>query len=253
MSEAPTTPTTEPAPGTATPPEATATSAADALFPDGGAQTDPQDPSPDAPVEEVAAVPAEADAAPVVEATPEPAPEPTGDDTASAPEYNFTLPEGFVTDDALTTRAKEVFANAGVPADKAQALIDLFADTLSAQRTEAESAYATQQTEWLAAIDQIPEFQGPTKEKSLATIGRLFDTYGSEDAKAALNIGGVGNNPHLAKFILNVAKALDEGAPTGQGRPAAVDRNGRALRGRTAGEILFGGTPSENTIMTGNT
>lgn len=243
MSEAPT--TTEPTAAAADP--APPVAAAAALFPDGGAVTDPEGPNPDTPVE---AAP-EPEAAAADPAQPK-IDEPKGEDSASAPEYDFKLPDGFVTDDALTTRAKEVFAAAGVAPEHAQPLIDLFADTLSAQRTEAESAYATQQTEWLTAIDQIPDFQGPTKEKSLATIGRLFDTYGSEDAKTALNIGGVGNNPHLAKFILNVAKALDEGAPTGQGRPAAVDRNGRALHHRTAGETLFGGTPEENTIMVRN-
>lgn len=160
-----------------------------------------------------------------------------GNDTVAAPEYDFKLPEGFTENAELQTEAKTVFAAAGVPADKAQGLIDLFGKAVKASNDATTTAFNTEQQTWLSEINAMPEFQGPTRETSLQAIGRVFDEYGTPEAKAALNSHGVGNNPALVKMMLKMANALTEGRPVPAAKPAP-NSNGRQ-KPQTVGQSLY--------------
>jgi hypothetical protein len=152
-------------------------------------------------------------------------------DTITAASYDFKLPEGFIGDDALTTAAKDTFAAAGVPPDKAQGLVDLFGKAMKASADAQVAAHNTQQNTWLTEINSMPEFTGPTRETSLASIGKLFDEFGTPEAKAALNSYGVGNNPALVRMMLKIASTVSEGGPTGQGRPTGTGGKMQAKAG----------------------
>lgn len=149
-----------------------------------------------------------------------------GTDSLTAESYDFSLPTGFTDNVELTAEAKTVMAAAGVAPDKAQGLVDLFGKAVKASADAQVAAHNTQQQTWLAEIGSMPEFTGPTRETSLASIGKLFDEFGTPEAKAALNAYGVGNNPALVKMMLKIAGVVNEGAPSGQGRPTG--RNGVA-------------------------
>jgi len=165
--------------------------------------------------------------------------EPVVEPEAPTPvEYDLKLPESFTVDEGLLTKAKSTFAEAGVPADKAQGLLDLFVEAQSAASAAQLAVHTAQQAEWIAQLNSMPEFSGPTREKSSEAIGKLWDVYGSPEAKAALDAYGAGNNPALAKMMLSIANALNEGAPAAPGRPAPNGRDGRALP-KTLGAQLF--------------
>jgi hypothetical protein len=249
MSEAPTTPTTTSAPApaaiapasslyaasgetTTTAPAGEATVAGgegtDTITAPTGEQTVPGAAGADALAGESTTAPAGEATVPAGEA---------GADSIAAPEYSFTLPEGFTQDATLDTEAKKVFAEAGVPADKAQGLVDLFAKALKTSSETQVAAHNAQQATWLTEINALPEFTGPTRETSLASIGRLFDEYGTPEARAAMNLHGIGNNPALAKMMAKVAAALTEGTPAPGGRPP-TQQNG-ARKATTVGGSLY--------------
>lgn len=187
---------------------------------------------------------ADSSAAPSTEAAAsEPEPK-AGEPAEDAVEYEFTTPEGFEFDDELSASAKEALRAAGVPKDKAQALVDVYTAAMTKAQAKAQAAFDEQQAAWLSEIEAIPDFQGPTKEKSLQTIGRLFDNYGTPEVKEALNMYSIGNNPALAKFLLSVAKALDEGEPSRPGGVAPNGKDGKSLAGRSLGQILFPESPT---------
>jgi hypothetical protein len=170
-----------------------------------------------------------------------------GADSISVASYDFKLPEGFIGDDALTATAKDTFAAAGVAPDKAQGLIDLFGKAMKASADAQVTAHNTQQTTWINEINAMPEFTGPTRETSLASIGRLYDEFGTPEAKAALNAYGVGNNPALVKMMLKIASTVSEGGPTGQGRPTG--KGGQQAGPKTVGGSLYpdgGAGPAKN-------
>jgi hypothetical protein len=165
-----------------------------------------------------------------------------GADALTVESYkDLTLPEGFVVDDALMTTAKTTFAEIGIAPDKAPALIKLFADASLAAQTRATADFQAQQTTWLGEVNAMPEFQGEARATSLQAIGRVFDEYGTPEAKEALDAYGAGNNPALVKMFLKMASVLSEGAPTGQGRPAPTGADGKpaSLAGKSLGQRLY--------------
>lgn len=166
----------------------------------------------------------------------------SGTDSLTAESYkDLTLPEGFVVDDALLTTAKTTFAELGVAPDVAPKLLDLYATVTKAVNAQATSDFNAQQTAWKTEIDAMPEFQGEARATSLQSIGKVFDEYGTPEARAALDAFSTGNNPALVKMFLRMANALSEGTPTSQGRPAATGKDGKPLSqtGKTIGQRLY--------------
>lgn len=166
----------------------------------------------------------------------------SGSDTLTADSYkDLTLPEGFVLDDALMTTAKTTFAELGVSPDIAPKLLDLYANVTKAVNAQATQDFTTQQAAWKTEIDAIPEFQGEARATSLQAIGKVFDEYGTPEARAALDAYGTGNNPALVKMFLRMATALSEGTPTTQGRPAPTGKDGKpaSQQGKTIGQRLY--------------
>jgi len=239
-----------------TPPADTPSAVAASLYPDGGAAAGAAE-TPIAPVGEGAATTPDADttggadtlsgsetaAAAGADSLPGSDTQPgtdsvVGSESLSADSYTLSLPEGFVADDALLGSAKSLFAELGIPADKAQPLVDFYAKAATDAAAANAAAFTAQQTEWLAEINAMPEFQGEARATSLQAIGRVLDEYGSPEAKAALDAYGMGNNPALARLFHNVAKALSEGTIVPASRPAAGARQAP----RSVGEMLYPST-----------
>ncbi len=205
---------------------------------------EPLSPAPEAPASPEPAPPSAPAAPPAVpeeglEGDPPPAapaevtpPEPGGADSESASgidpsSYEFTFPDTFTPDEVFLTDARKEMAAAGVPKDKAQGLVDLYINARTAENTAAEAAFIAQNTEWMAELDAHPDFiPGPTRDKALALVGRVFDEHGKE-AREAFQNPAIGNNPAVAKFMLSIAKALSEGEPSPAGRPAPTGKDGK--------------------------
>ncbi len=170
----------------------------------------------DAPSEEVAV---EGEVAAEVAVAPEP---------IDPESYEFTFPDGFEPDVESLRDARKAMADAGVPADKAQPILDAYVKAQNAVVAKATADFQAQQTKWETAINSMPAFQGPTREKSLQAIGAVFDQYGPE-ARDAFNDPRIGNNPTVVAFMHKIAQALSEGAPAAQGGPGKLaGPNGKA-------------------------
>lgn len=143
----------------------------------------------------------------------------------TAESYTFTYPEGFTPDDKSIADVKAIFAETGVPVDKAQALMDLYSTNLKAASESAATAAQAQFTElnntWVSEINAMPEFQGETAKETRTILGRAMDEYGSPEAREAFTLTGAGNNPAIVKYILGLAKAVTEGSMTPMGKPPA--------------------------------
>lgn len=91
---------------------------------------------------------------------------------------------------------------------------------------------------WRQESESLPAFQGEQRAKSLETLGKLMDEYGSPEARAILDESGLGNHPAICNYLLKVGAALTEGEPTPPGEPPK-----RQDGARTAGEIFYSGPP----------
>lgn len=139
---------------------------------------------------------------------------------------DFKLPEGAVLQDSVRDEFLGVLNNKELtPAAQAQALVDLQAK-VSKEASEAGSqAWTDMQTQWQTEVKNDPDVGGAKLDTNLAGIGKLIDTYGSNELRAVMDLTGAGNNVHVVKFLANVAKQLTEGAPVSGGTPTTTEES----------------------------
>lgn len=134
--------------------------------------------------------------------------------------YEFTAPEGVTLDqtrvDEFTALAKEL----KLPADKAQALVDM-ATKVEVQRAE---AFEAQKAAWADEIVKDKVLGGAKLDETLATAKKVYSLLPAEEAesfKAMLNASGFGNHPSMVRLLHAVGTALSEDKfVPGSGAPA---------------------------------
>lgn len=146
----------------------------------------------------------------------------------------WKLPEGVVIDKELADRATPIFKELGLSQDKAQRLVDLFADARRQAAEQQIAAYAETQTKWVADAKADKEFGGEAFEKNVAIARKAIDRFGSPELQAALAATGAGNHPEFIRFALRIGQAISEDGTMVSG--------GSAAGKRSAAEILFGST-----------
>lgn len=153
---------------------------------------------------------------------------------AEAPkEYKFTAPEGMKLDEAQIGKFTEMAKAANLDPKAAQEMLDLYSQNVQAATAANAKAWTDLQAQWKSELEKDPELGGSKAPAAMAVIGRAMDTYGSKEAREALDLTGAGNNPHIARLVYNMAKALDEGGPVHSG---GVPGGNKSL-----GERFYGG------------
>ena len=140
---------------------------------------------------------------------------------AGAPEkYELTAGEGQTLDTDALALAEPVLRELGLPNDKAQALVSMYAEKIVPLITQrANDAIvqqaAVQRKEWSDAFAADPEIGGANREATIAAAARAFDHYGlkpGEGLRGLLDATGVGNHPDMIRFVAGVGRDLAEGA-----------------------------------------
>lgn len=216
MAEAPTTPTPEAATPPVTPPAGDSPAAR--LYGEG-----------EAPAAETPAEPA-----PEAEA-PTPEPEAAGEDSQAAPAFDLKLPEGAEAAPAVLAEFTTFATEAGLTPERAQQLVDMHFKQLQAQASAGVAAWDTMVAGWKAEIAADPELGGSKTKEVQTVIGRALDEYGTPEAREAFDSTGLGDNPAVVRFVLKMARALNEGTIVPGVRPI-----GR--KGTTPAERLYGST-----------
>lgn len=138
------------------------------------------------------------------------------------------LPDGFTLADEAKTQLGTALA--GLPPERAQSLVDLHAAEV--QRIAKASvdanvkAWNDVMTQWRREIEADPNIGGANLGKTKAAISRLVNEFGDGGSgfREAMNLTGAGNNPHVVRFLTNIASKLYEGGAV-QGNPANSGSN----------------------------
>ena len=135
---------------------------------------------------------------------------------AEAPAYvefkleDIKLPEGMKLDEGL---AKEFVALANThkmdPAVR-NALIELQTKSMQLNSEAGSQAWKDMQEKWRTETMADPEIGGANWTKHAASIGQVLNTYGSPEARQALDMTGAGNNPHVVRMFAKIAAKLVE-------------------------------------------
>jgi len=135
---------------------------------------------------------------------------------------------------------KEAFAEAELPQDKAQKLIDklagklVYVDNLQELQNAPYKLWNDTQAEWQGKVKADPEYGGAKFDDTMATIGAGIDMFfpDAKEAKAvrdAFSFTGAGNNPEIIRLLSRAFAPYMEGEqhpagkPAGQGGPSPAN------------------------------
>jgi hypothetical protein len=157
-------------------------------------------------------------------APPMPAPEPLASPTTTptpAPEapapagFEFSalkLPEGVEVLPEQSARFMEVLADTKMSGqERAQALVDLQGKVLEQAATKIAEAWTAQRNTWQEEIRKDAAIGGDKLEPALGQISKLIDAHGTAELRQAMDSTGMGDNPHMIRFLHKVAGYLNEG------------------------------------------
>ncbi len=197
---------------------------------------------PATPLAEAAAPPAEA-AKPEGDKPADPVPAEAAPEARKPDDYTFdNFPENFQPDEALLGKFREMAAKANLDPALAKDLSGLYVEALQAAETARQAIATQEQTTWRNEIMAMPEFAADQSERTNTMIARTMEEFGSPELTEFMNKSGVGNQPALVKFILNLTSALMEGEPTPSGgvtkQPQAKARQPTSL-----GSAIYGDSP----------
>lgn len=175
--------------------------------------SEPTTPEPEATPTSLITAPVETQAEP--EAVAEPAAPLTAED--------ITVPEGFEVDEALRDSLLETMNNADLSAkDRTAALIDLHTKALTQASEMASKQWDDLQEQWQNEAKADPVIGGQKLPQAIASISKLVTEYGTPELAQVFEMTGAGNNPHMIKFLYNVAAKMTEGGFS-PGSPAGGD------------------------------
>lgn len=124
---------------------------------------------------------------------------------------DVTVPEGFELQPEMANKFLEILNGDMAPKDRANALIALHGETMSAASEASSKAWEDMQTEWKDEAKADPDIGGAKLQPTLTNIGKLIDEFGDEKVRGVFDLTGAGNNPHMIKFLGKIADKLTEG------------------------------------------
>jgi len=117
---------------------------------------------------------------------------------------DFTLPEGMTLDTEISGKFKEWAKAKNLTQEEAQGLVD-FQTALANKQMD---AWGQKLLEWKAAAESDSEFGGAAFPANVAVAKQALDKFGSPELKDILNTSGMGDNPHVIRFMYRVGKAI---------------------------------------------
>jgi len=151
-------------------------------------------------------------------------------------EYSdFKLPEGVNLAPEKLTEFKAIAAEAKMPQEAAQKLVDLYTAEIKQAIDAPMNAWKDLQTQWRDEVKNDPVIGGANLEKNLAaTKAGLVNLLGESAGKFfdALNITGAGNNPEIVRGLMKAAAPHAPATPI-KGSPAGSSGT------KSAGSTLY--------------
>ncbi|AHB70333.1 hypothetical protein P262_02767 [Cronobacter malonaticus] len=129
-----------------------------------------------------------------------------------APEkYELTAGEGVELDAAAVKEFEPIARELNLSNEQAQKLVDVYASKILPLVNQQQlAAWQKQGEEWQEAIKADKEIGGDKLTSSISAAQRAIDQFGTPELKEYLEASGLGNNPALVRFCVQVGKAMSE-------------------------------------------
>src|SRR5690606_12974860 len=128
---------------------------------------------------------------------------------------DLVIPEGFEVVDEIRDKFLDVINDREMSAnDRANALIELQAETIRQASERISEAWTQQRKAWVEEVKADPEIGGDKLEPTMGKISKLLNEFGDPNLREQVfDITGAGDHPLMIKFLAKVADALSEGTP----------------------------------------
>lgn len=144
-----------------------------------------------------------------------------GNESGEAAEFvpltaeDLAIPEGFEVVDEIRDKFLDVINDREMSAnDRANALIELQAETIRQASERISEAWTQQRKAWVEEVKADPEIGGDKLEPTMGKISKLLNEFGDPNLREQVfDITGAGDHPLMIKFLAKVADALSEGTP----------------------------------------
>jgi len=144
---------------------------------------------------------------------------------------DFKMPEGMPVDEALLNDFKPLAKELDLPQEKAQKLIDLYAEKVAPLMQQRQvDAWNETRKGWVETAKLDKEIGGDKFDPALADAMRVVNTLGTPELKQVFNDYGIGDNPEVVRVFARMAKYLKEDTPPGGNADTG-------LKGSTAKDI----------------
>jgi hypothetical protein len=120
------------------------------------------------------------------------------------------LPDGVAIDEGLATPFVELVNKHNIPREAVDEIVALQLKSMQSNSEAGSRAWEDMQKQWTDEINADPELGGQAWSKHEPAIGQMLDKYGSPEVRAALDLTGAGNNPHVVRMFAKLAAAVVE-------------------------------------------
>ena len=130
---------------------------------------------------------------------------------------DLALPEGLAVDDATLGDFLKIVNDGALDAKgRSEALLGMYAAKAKELAEGPVKAFRDVNEQWQRELRADPEIGGDKLQREvLPAVAKVIDRFGGDKFRSVLDLTGAGNNPEMARFLWNVAKALNEGSHVG--------------------------------------
>lgn len=150
----------------------------------------------------------------------------------------FKTPDGVTLDEAKLGEFTKIAAEAKMPQEVAQKMIDLYTAEAKQVAEAPMRAWTELQSKWQDEVRSDPVIGGQNLDKNLAATKAGINALLGEDAKSffeALNITGAGNNPAILRGLMKAAAPHAPATPVGGNPGSGTKSPGQTLYPKMAG------------------
>ncbi len=153
---------------------------------------------------------------------------------------DFKVPEGFEVNAEKMGEFKKIAADLALPQEKAQALVDLYAQALTEADAQATKAWEQTTETWKQEIIKDPVVGGDKLDATRSTIAKALDLDNNPKLAEAFVITGAGNNPEIFRALARLSsRVVESSRHTGGNPPNTSER-------KAPSSVLYD-APSSNT------
>lgn len=149
-----------------------------------------------------------------------------------APEkYEFKVPDGAQMDTELLGKFEPLAKDLNLSQEKAQQLVDLYADAIASNTKALAEKWAKQGSEWLQEVKADVELGGQHFTETVRNIETAMKRFGSESLTKAIKDMGLDNHPELVRFFSKVGREMSEDKFVG-GKSANAETSQKSIAER---------------------